>query len=48
MTRSLVDKRQNIANEEKHKLKELNKRIKQCIRERKRAKRQEKKQQILE
>ena len=33
---------------EKHKLKELSKRIKKCIRERKRAKRQEKIQQTLE
>ena len=46
--RGLVEERRNTANGEKHKLKELSKWIKKCIRERKRAKRQEKIQQILE
>ena len=46
--RSLVEERRNTAIVETHKLKELNKRIKKCIRERKRVKRQENIQHILE
>ena len=38
--RRLVEERRNTTKDEKHKLKELSKRIKKCIRERKRAKRQ--------
>ena len=46
--RRLVEERQNTARGDKHHLKEFNKRIKTCIRDRKRAKRQEKIQRILE
>ena len=46
--RKLVEERRNTAKEEKYLLKELSKRIKKYIRERKRSNRQEKIQRILE
>ena len=46
--RRLVERKRNTAKGDKHQLKELNKRIKKCIREGQRTKRQEKIQRILE
>ena len=46
--RKLIEERRNTAKGDRHQLKELNKRIEKCIRERKRTKRQEKIQRILE
>ena len=47
-TRKLIEERRSTAKGDRHQLRELSKRIKKCIRDRRRTKRQEKIQQILE
>ena len=46
--RRLIEERRNTVEGDKHHLKELSKKIKKCIRDRKRTKRQEKTQRILQ